>query len=255
MNLSLSNSQLFHYKSASQKARVLSESWVEKNLYCPNCSNGSLSKFPNNQPVADFFCPNCLNQFELKSSLSSPRKQIMDGAYSKMIQRINSKSNPDFLLMVYDQANLLVRDLIIFPKQFFTPGIIAERAPLSPNARRAGWIGCNIEISKIPEQGWVWIVKDACEINKVKVLSKVSQARKIQKLGLDQRGWIIEVMKIVNQLPSATFTLREIYQYEANLSESYPNNQHIKAKIRQQLQLLRDFGFLEFLGSGNYRRL
>ncbi len=30
-------------------------------------------------------------------------------------------------------------------------------------------------------------------------------------------------------------------------------NRHVRDKIRQQLQILRDLGFVEFLGSGRYR--
>jgi len=30
-------------------------------------------------------------------------------------------------------------------------------------------------------------------------------------------------------------------------------NHNIRPKIRQQLQILRDLGFLEFLGDGSYR--
>jgi len=32
-----------------------------------------------------------------------------------------------------------------------------------------------------------------------------------------------------------------------------PRDAHINDKIRQQLQVLRDLGHLEFLGGGNYR--
>jgi len=33
----------------------------------------------------------------------------------------------------------------------------------------------------------------------------------------------------------------------------HPDNHHIKAKIRQQLQFLRDKGYLQFFGSGKYK--
>jgi len=33
----------------------------------------------------------------------------------------------------------------------------------------------------------------------------------------------------------------------------YPQNAHVRDKIRQQLQVLRDLRLLEFLGSGSYR--
>jgi len=37
------------------------------------------------------------------------------------------------------------------------------------------------------------------------------------------------------------------------LRKKYPDNQHIKDKVRQQLQVLRDRGYLEFTSRGNYR--
>ncbi|HXL22673.1 MAG TPA: hypothetical protein VOA78_09410 [Candidatus Dormibacteraeota bacterium] len=35
--------------------------------------------------------------------------------------------------------------------------------------------------------------------------------------------------------------------------QTHPNNAHIRDKIRQQLQLLRDLGLLQFLVPGSYR--
>jgi type II restriction enzyme len=34
---------------------------------------------------------------------------------------------------------------------------------------------------------------------------------------------------------------------------THPDNRHVPDKIRQQLQVLRDLGFVEFLGGGRYR--
>ena len=39
------------YRSPSQKARVLTETWTVKNAYCPRCGNGTLNHFRNNAPV------------------------------------------------------------------------------------------------------------------------------------------------------------------------------------------------------------
>lgn len=41
------------YKSNSQIARVITESWVSDNLYCPHCG-GKIVHLPNNTPVGDF---------------------------------------------------------------------------------------------------------------------------------------------------------------------------------------------------------
>lgn len=35
----------------------------------------------------------------------------------------------------------------------------------------------------------------------------------------------------------------------------YPENRHVREKLRQQLQRLRDLGLVELLGGGTYRRL
>jgi type II restriction enzyme len=50
-----------------------------------------------------------------------------------------------------------------------------------------------------------------------------------------------------------SFTLADMYGFEERLSAIYPGNRHVRPKIRQQLQVLRDRGWLEFLGRGRYR--
>jgi type II restriction enzyme len=67
-------------------------------------------------------------------------------------------------------------------------------------------------------------------------------------------GWMREVYLVLQELPLDEFRLRDIYYYEEHFSRIYPRNRHIKDKIRQVLQYLRDMGLVEFLGSGRYRR-
>ena len=59
-------------------------------------------------------------------------------------------------------------------------------------------------------------------------------------------------MNCVEKLGSKNFSLDEIYAFENILSKKYPENKHIKDKIRQQLQVLRDKNYLQFLGGGKY---
>lgn len=101
MNLAL-NTELAHgYKSKSQIARLLTEDWVLNNSYCPNCGSLPLSEFENNRPVTDFYCENCEEEFELKSKSGKLSSTITDGAYSTMIERINSENNPNFFFLTY----------------------------------------------------------------------------------------------------------------------------------------------------------
>ena len=49
------------------------------------------------------------------------------------------------------------------------------------------------------------------------------------------------------------FLLDDMYAREGELAKLHPANRHVRDKIRQQLQVLRDKGLLEFLGRGKYR--
>ncbi len=54
-------------------------------------------------------------------------------------------------------------------------------------------------------------------------------------------------------LDKAEFTLQDVYAFAAHLQKLHPANRHVLDKIRQQLQVLRDLGLVEFLGRGRYR--
>ncbi|MDD2516549.1 MAG: restriction endonuclease, partial [Candidatus Gracilibacteria bacterium] len=75
------------------------------------------------------------------------------------------------------------------------------------------------------------------------------------KNSIESKGWILDIMKCIEMLKKKEFTLQEIYNFEPILRQKYPNNNFIKDKIRQQLQFLRDKGYLEFEGSARYRVL
>ena len=62
--------------------------------------------------------------------------------------------------MNYDLKSLAVVNLFIVPKHFFVREIIEERKPLAATARRAGWIGSNILLSRVPESGKIHIVQN-----------------------------------------------------------------------------------------------
>jgi len=102
---------------------------VLNNSYCPCCGELPIYKFENNRPVADFYCKKCSEEFELKSKKGKLPKKVSDGAYSTMIERINTENNPNFFFLSYTK-NWTVYDFFIVPKQFFTPEIIMQRPPL-----------------------------------------------------------------------------------------------------------------------------
>lgn len=54
--------------------------------------------------MADFYCPCCGEEFELKSKKSSISTKINDGAYSTMIERIESVNNPNFFFCIMEKV-------------------------------------------------------------------------------------------------------------------------------------------------------
>ena len=255
MDLRLSKENTERYNSGSQVARVITESWVVENLFCPRCGNNHISHFKNNMPVADFFCPECRSQYELKSTQGTIGAKIADGAYDTMIGRITGNQNPDFLFMSYSLKRMCVKSLFMIPKYFFVPDIIEKRPPLSQNARRAGWVGCNILVDKIPIQGRIDIVNDGVETAKEIILEKVNISRKLETESLFVRGWLMDIVNCINDIDDNCFDLSDMYSFEDVLAEKHHYNHNIRPKIRQQLQILRDRGFIEFIGKGKYRKL
>ena len=68
-------------------------------------------------------------------------------------------------------------------------------------------------------------------------------------------GWKLEMFFCLNSISGQMFSLKDAYYYENHFKIKYPDNKNVKAKIRQQIQFLRDLGLIEFLSDGKYRKL
>lgn len=253
MRLSFDTSLSEKYNSSAQKIRVMSESWLGDNMYCPNCGNPRISHLTNNSPVADFQCDNCGEIYELKSKNGNLGKKIADGAYSTMIERITSDSNPDLFLLQYSES-LSVTELLLIPRFFFVPDIIEKRKPLAATARRHGWIGCNILFREIPQQGKVSVIQNSRILDRQDVIQNYDRIKQLRTKSIESRGWLLDVLSCINDIQKTEFSLSDVYGYVEVLQKKHINNNNVEAKIRQQLQFLRDKGFIEFLGKGQYRK-
>jgi len=253
MNLSFNKTLVNSYKSPSQKIRVLTENWVNSNIYCPSCGS-SIDKYQDNRPVADFYCSDCREQYELKSKKEDIGVKIVNGAYKTMLERLRSTNNPNFFFLSYEITSPEVLNFLVIPKHFFVPEIIERRKPLSHNARRAGWIGCNILLKNIPQAGKIFLIKDKKVEPKRTVLETWKKTLFLrEEKQIKAKGWILDIMNCIDMLGKKVFLLNDIYSFEKQLQLKHLNNKHIKDKIRQQLQFLRDRGYLEFSGKGKYK--
>ena len=92
----------------------------------------------------------------------------------------------------------------------------------NPQGWRPGW-----------SRGWVLILAGKC----------------LSGLGTSCRG---SSPGIVHQNLSPQLSLDDVYARLPFFEQLFPGNRHIRDKIRQQLQVLRDDGLLIFRGSGEY---
>ena len=65
-------------------------------------------------------------------------------------------------------------------------------------------------------------------------------------------GWtdwtddLVDVLIAMELAEGDVFFLSRVYLFKGLLGKIHPANNHVESKIRQQLQILRDFGVIEF---------
>jgi type II restriction enzyme len=255
VDLRLPTVGLDRYKSASQRARVGTESWGDANFFCPACESPRLRSAPQGTAAIDYSCPVCNSPFQLKSQSKVFGSKIVDAAYSEMKRAIIEDRTPNLYVLHYDLAAWSVRTLILIPRFAFALSAVERRKPLSSTARRAGWVGCNIVLDKIPVHARIPLIQDGTVRPKQSVRDAYQRLRPLEKLQVEKRGWTLDVLQVVQSLNKTEFLLSDVYARADELAKLHPKNAHVRDKIRQQLQVLRDLGLLEFLGAGSYRQL
>jgi type II restriction enzyme len=253
VDLHLPTAGLDRYKSASQRARVGTESWGAANFFCPACNSPELDAAPRNTVAVDYFCPACKSPFQLKSQSKPLGIKIVDAAYSEMKRAILEDRTPNLFVLHYDLETWAVRAILLVPHFAFALSAVERRKPLASTARRAGWVGCNILLGKIPVYARIPVVSDGSPHTPREVRGSYDRLRPLEKLHVEKRGWTLDVLQVVQSLGKLEFTLADVYAHADALAKLHPNNAHVRDKIRQQLQVLRDLGLLTFLGDGAYR--
>ena len=95
------------FRSASQSARVWTENWVLREMYCPACGDKPLTDFENNTPVADFFCALCNEEFELKSKKSKFGKKVtLEKYFTVYAETATAMPIPE--MMLFEEVNSMV---------------------------------------------------------------------------------------------------------------------------------------------------
>ncbi len=85
------------------------------------------------------------------------------------------------------------------------------------------------------------------------VRERFKRVKPLKDISVTQRGWTLDVLNAIRRLGKTEFTTSDAYIFERELEQLHPDNRNIKAKIRQQLQELRDRNLLLHLGRNCWR--
>ena len=110
MNLRCTAELASRFTSGSQIARVVTEEWCGRELYCAACDSDRLDPSRANTPAVDFVCPKCQQPFQLKGLKGWNQKKIPDAGYESMLNAIRTDRTPNLLIMQYS-TDWLVRNL------------------------------------------------------------------------------------------------------------------------------------------------
>jgi type II restriction enzyme len=160
-----------------------------------------------------------------------------------------------------------------------SPSAIIKRKPLSQTARRAGWVGCNFALNRIPAEARIPIVITCSSgrepahyssgeyresqsrltsaatviVPEKEVRERFKRVKPLKDISVTQRGWTLDVLNAIRRLGKTEFTTTDAYIFERELEQLHPDNRHVRDKIRQQLQVLRDLGLLLHVERGVWR--
>jgi type II restriction enzyme len=169
-----------------------------------------------------------------------------------MKRAIVEDRTPDLFVLHYDLNAWAVRTVLLVPHFAFALSAVERRKPLAATARRAGWVGCNILLDRIPAHARIMIVSEGLAHTPREVRRSYNRLRPLEKLQVEKRGWTLDLFQVVQSLGKLDFTLADVYAHAGALAKLHPKNAHVRDKIRQQLQVLRDLGLVKFLGGGSY---
>src|SRR4029077_5503457 len=124
----------------------------------------------------------------------------------------------------YDLDSWAVRTVLLVPHFAFALSAVERRKPLAPTARRAGWVGCNILLDKIPVHARISVVSEGTPQTSQQVRASYNRLRPLEKLQIEKRGWTLDVLQVVQSLGKLEFTLADVYAHAAALAKLHPSS-------------------------------
>jgi type II restriction enzyme len=105
-------------------------------------------------------------------------------------------------------------------------------------------------LNRIPADARIAVVNESRVAPEKEVRAQYRRVKPLAEIKAKERGWTLDVLNAVRRLGKTQFTTSETYSFAHELEQLHPDNRHVKDKIRQQLQVLRDRGFLSQVERG-----
>ena len=173
---------------------------------------------------------------------------MRDAAYRPWIESIENGTTPNLLLMRYDLHQLKVAHLEVIPSFFIRASCIKSWLL----STRPHYEMCSIHVAMVGPDARIKIIERGEAKHPKEVQERYRSFAWMRHADSKTRGWTADVLRCIRHIKKNEFTLQQVYSYESELRKLHPENKFVRAKIRQQLQILRDKGFLEFGERGSY---
>jgi len=147
--------------TAHQELGLFGEQKVVQQCACPKCKRSrTLVKLPVNFKCADVICDFCGYLAQVKATrvreVNQIPKAVLGAAWKPQKERMDAAIYfPLFLVLVADNSKQ--HAIYYLSADLQTPELFKPRAPLSKNARRAGWQGFVYDTARV-KTGFVRLV-------------------------------------------------------------------------------------------------
>lgn len=112
---------------------------------------------------------------------------------------------------------------------------------------------CDLNLSFIPTDGKIALVTNGIVHAASDTRRQFQESARFGDVKLADRGWAASVLAIVRKICKPLVTNADLFAYIEELHAAYPGNNHIREKIRQQMQLLMRLGYVERISRGEYQ--
>lgn len=243
MNIRLRWNLALRFKKATHQARVVTEDWVRREMYCINCSRGRLIALDNNAKVIDFRCSNCRHQYQVKATKGRLTSQLPGATYRATRTAIRMGRAPNFLLVVYRILPPEVREVLAIPRHFITEETISRRIVNSRSGKpsRETFV---LHLNKIPDDAKIRVVHRGRPVARRAATRAWRKGGRIERRAAIVRKGPIDFWAAVPGASGWSFGVRDFRGYERKSGEGLAHYRRRLEALERQLQELENSGFI-----------